>query len=527
LFAGYFQWKEVLTLHKAIFWIRITRFGCLSNELSSVQYHYLLHLLYPVLHIEFGCNLRSEFTSRPEVLPVSNIRTPAKSFAVHSQSAALDRIGSGEMASVLNRALRDGFADPTEAVVFLDLDRLEDGLTLLKQAFPSSTLHAPAVKANPLLEVQTLIASLGFGCEVASRGELGIALKAGFEPHTIIFDSPVKTFTEIKFALELGVSVNANSLGELERIASVRHSVNTSSCVGIRLNPEVGSGTIRSTSVAQQHSKFGVPLSAFQEELAKAFDTHEWLSGLHVHIGSQGMSREQLLQGVGRVYRFYERVKGHRTSLVFNIGGGLPAQYRSTDPPVSFASYAADLEEGFPQLFQGGVRLVTEFGRALHARCGWVATPIEYVVRNGDDHRTLLVHVGADMFLRKAYCPNDWHHDLSICDAAGILRSGVDLPSDVAGPLCFAGDYLGRDVLLPVDTSERDYLLIHDAGAYTFSMWSVYNSRQFPRILGYRSGGSQFSILRERQSEDNIVEFWSAPKDSSFNSSSSFTCKTV
>jgi diaminopimelate decarboxylase len=458
---------------------------------------------------------------------VPDIRLPASSSAVHPKSATLERIGSNEMASVLKKALCDGIADPAEAVVFFDLDRLEEGLTLLQQAFPSSTLHAPAVKANPLLAVQTLIASLGFGCEVASRGELGVALKAGFEPQKIIFDSPVKTLAEIRFALELGVSVNANSLAELERIASMRHSMNTSSCVGIRLNPEIGNGTIRSTSVAQQYSKFGVPLSTSQEELIKAFDTHEWLSGLHVHIGSQGMSREQLLQGIERVYRFYERVKGHRTSLLFNIGGGLPAQYRSTDPPVSFARYAADLKEGFPQLFQGDVHLATEFGRALHARCGWVASPIEYVVRNGDDHRTLLVHVGADMFLRKAYCPNDWHHDLSVCNAAGKLRSGTECPSDVAGPLCFAGDYLDRDVLLPGDVSEHDFLLIHDAGAYTFGMWSVYNSRQFPRIVGYRARGTKFSVLRERQSEDSIVEFWSAPEGIRLDSPSSLTRRTV
>jgi diaminopimelate decarboxylase len=457
---------------------------------------------------------------------VSDTCIPAGSSTVHSNSITLGRIGAAEMASVLDKALRGGFAACTDTVVFLDLSRLELGLKLLKQAFPTSTLHAPAVKANPLLAVQALIASLGFGCEVASRGEMGIALKAGFEPRKIVFDSPVKTIEEIRFALELGATINANSLPELERIASIRHCLNTNSAVGIRINPEVGSGAIRSTSVAQESSKFGVPLSACRDDLIKAFEMHHWLSGVHVHIGSQGMSREQLLLGIQRTHRFLETVKGNRSPVLFNIGGGLPAQYKSTEPPVSFAGYSEDLRKECPALFQDGVQLVSEFGRALHAGCGWVMAPIEYVVRNGIDDRTLLVHVGADMFLRKAYCPNDWHHDLSICDVVGKLKSGAVFPFDVAGPLCFAGDYLGRNVMLPEDVSERDYLLIHDAGAYTFGMWSVYNSRQFPRILGYRSSGSQFFVLRERQSIEDIVEFWS-PHSLTLGISSPEICKRV
>lgn len=429
------------------------------------------------------------------------------------------------MASVLEKALRRGLASPTDTVVFLDISRLELGLKLLKLAFPTSTLHAPAVKANPLLAVQTLIASLGLGCEVASRGELGIALKAGFEPRKIVFDSPVKTSEEIRLALEIGITINANSLDELERVAYIRRSLNTDSTIGIRINPEIGSGAIRSTSVAQHHSKFGVPLSVCQTELIKAFETYDWLSGVHVHIGSQGMSREQLLHGVQLAYSFLETVKGNRIPVSFNLGGGLPAQYRGSDPPVSFAGYAEDLGRECPALFHGGVQLVSEFGRALHAGCGWVGSPIEYVVRNGNEHRTLLVHIGADMFLRKAYCPGDWHHDLSVCDAAGKLRSGAEIPFDVGGPLCFAGDYLDRNVMLPHNTCEHDYLLIHDAGAYTFGMWSVYNSRQFPRIIGYRSNGDEFFILRERQSIDDIVEFWS-PHTSTFDIGSSES-KTV
>jgi diaminopimelate decarboxylase len=77
----------------------------------------------------------------------------------------------------------------------------------------------------------------------------------------------------------------------------------------------------------------------------------------------------------------------------------------------------------------------------------------------------------------------------------------------VAGPLCFSGDILERDIHLP-ELVEGDLLLIRDVGAYTFSMWSRYNSRQFPRVLGYENEGETMEILKEREDAENVVEFW-------------------
>jgi diaminopimelate decarboxylase len=244
-------------------------------------------------------------------------------------------------------------------------------------------------------------------------------------------------------------------------------------------------------------------------ELIHAFSKYPWLTGVHVHIGSQGMSREQLVAGVAAVYDFTVELRQSFEIRVFNIGGGLPAKYREAEAPIGFEEYALALRDRCPALFTKDVSLVSEFGRSVHASCGWVASQVEYRVDYGDSIPTLLVHVGADMFLRKAYRPADWHHDLSVCDAAGHLRTGGPRHFRVAGPLCFAADYVDRDAALPEDVREGDYVLIHDAGAYTFGMWSLYNSRQFPAIIGYEGQGKRFLQLRRRQSIEEIVEFWS------------------
>jgi diaminopimelate decarboxylase len=117
--------------------------------------------------------------------------------------------------------------------------------------------------------------------------------------------------------------------------------------------------------------------------------------------------------------------------------------------------------------------------------------------------------VGADLFLRKCYNPADWHHHITVTDKHGNIKTGIDpVKYTVAGPLCFAGDVLATDLELPV-VEEGDFLILHDAGAYTLSMWSRYNSRQMPVVIGYHETGNDFEILRRRETPDDLLEFWS------------------
>ena len=421
-----------------------------------------------------------------------------------------ERLSAADMAATLSRALAEGvLGSSDDAVVFYNLSRLDGVLDALRTAFPPTTLHTVAVKANPMVEVLKRIRTAGHGAEVASIGELRLALAAGFPAEAIVFDSPVKTRGELEIALKLGIRINANTLGELTRIDTLYDTLGSRSQVGVRINPETGTGSIATTSVAVQHSKFGVSLRECRAALTRAFSEYPWLTGLHLHIGSQGMSREQLLDGVGAVYDFFIDLRQREDVRFFNIGGGLPAKYRESDTPTQFNEYATALLQRCPALFDADVSLVTEFGRSVHASCGWVASRVEYVIEHDASAATLLVHVGADMFLRKAYRPDDWHHDISVCDSSGRLRTGPERMFRVAGPLCFSGDYLDRSVSLPASVSEGDYIIIHDAGAYTFSMWSMYNSRQFPAIISYEGEGENFRCIRPRQALDDIVHFWS------------------
>ncbi|HYI13061.1 MAG TPA: diaminopimelate decarboxylase [Thermoanaerobaculia bacterium] len=423
------------------------------------------------------------------------------------------------LSKVLQRALADErIAQAADtALIFQDISALESRLSDLQAQFPPDTLHAAAIKANPLLRLLRRVVAMGCGLEAASLPELHLAVHAGADPAMIVFDSPAKTADELVFALTLGCHVNADSIDELDRIARIRNTggVPDRGSVGVRINPQVGTGKIAMTSVAAHYSKFGVPLLDCREELLDRFLRYDWMTGVHVHIGSQGCSPQMLLDGVGRVFDFVDDANSAMKSAgldrrvsVFDLGGGLPVSYHRNVAPYSMEQYASQLRETFPQLFDGSLRLITEFGRYLYANTGWVASRVEYVKR-GSPISTAMVHVGADLFLRKCYTPGDWHHDIFVADSRGEIKPEETLETyAIAGPLCFAGDLLEREVTLP-RIEEGDYIVIRDTGAYTLGMWSRYNSRQIPKVVGYRNDGSEMTILKEREPIERIIEFWS------------------
>jgi diaminopimelate decarboxylase len=407
--------------------------------------------------------------------------------------------------------------DNDTAVVFYNLQHLYEKIDELKQLFPPTTLHAIAVKAMPLPSVLEKINQKGVGLEAASLPELVLALKAGVPSDKAVFDSPVKTREEIRFALQHHVRLNADSLDEVARIAEILPSLETKSTIGLRINPQVGTGTIAITSVAGDYSKFGVALQVHRREIINLFIKNRWLTALHVHVGSQGCPLPLLIKGIKAVYDLAEEInqelarQGREQQITsFDIGGGLPVAYHPTDNPPMMHQYVDSLRQTMLKLFDGTYRLITEFGRWVHLNAGFTVSRVEYVKQstaNGGVH-TAMIHLGADMFIRECYLPEQWSHEYSLTDAEGNFKSGEATQKYMlAGPLCFQGDIMGRNVALP-QIENGDWLIIHDTGAYTLSQWSRYNSRQMPKVIGYNGNDNGWEILKPRETPEDLWRFW-------------------
>ena len=413
---------------------------------------------------------------------------------------------------VLQAAVEQGLLDDsTPLAAFVATTAVERTVDALNQAFPPHFEHMFAAKANPMRRALELIRTCGMGCEVASRGELEQALRAGFEPAQIVFDEPAKTAAVLRRVLELGIDLNIDNFQEFERIRGMGGLIVGEPAIGFRLNPQVGEGRIGPMSTASASSKFGVALedAGNREALIDAYRDHPWLNAVHVHVGSQGCSLDMMAAGVERTTRFAAAVNdavGRSQVGTIDIGGGLPVNFDSEAVTPTFEDYADILRARVPVLFGGEFRVRTEFGRAIFAKNGFIASRIEYTKRSGG-RRIAISHAGAQIATRTVFMPTHWGIRLSAHGPDGTAKPGVNVAQDIAGPLCFAGDMIGRDVDMPL-LEPGDLVVLHDTGAYYFSHPFYYNAVPMPPVYGVRpgrDGNLQFDCWRAPQSVDDML----------------------
>lgn len=395
---------------------------------------------------------------------------------------------SGAEAFVRAQALLD---EEDTAVIGVDLDALDAQLDELRSVFPKSVRHAVAIKTMPHPRMLAYLSEAGFGLEAASIEEVQLGLEAGALPADVIFDSPVKTRAEIGWCNDNlpGGVLNANSLQELGR-----YPASPVFQVGLRINPEIDTGAPSRYDVSGQRSKFGVGFSADRSAVVEAC-IDAGVTALHMHIGSQVPNVDAHVEAVGRLLEVaadVDRVRAERGDdrriTTFDIGGGIRAE---TPGLGLMAEYGRRLLAERPALFEAEVR--TEFGQWVHANAGWAATRIESVEERAVP--MAFVHLGADFFMREVYTgdPANFRYEVAVVRADGRVVGALDPGEkqrayDIVGPLCFAGDVLARDLVLP-ELFEGDWLVFSGTGANTFGLWSRHCSRAIPKVVASRAEG--------------------------------------
>jgi diaminopimelate decarboxylase len=174
---------------------------------------------------------------------------------------------------------------------------LRTAASAYKQAFSSpdtTVVNCAAVKANPFLPLMDIVAEEGFGFESASRGEMEQSLAVrNIDRRLLVFDSPTKTRAEIVYALESNVHVNIDNFQELRVLDQVLTEAgllkqetadNNTRRIGVRVNPEIGGGSIDTHSTSEPWSKFGIGVHQYQDDLIQAFKTRPYLRMLHWYV---------------------------------------------------------------------------------------------------------------------------------------------------------------------------------------------------------------------------------------------------
>ncbi|MBW8806277.1 MAG: diaminopimelate decarboxylase [Catenulisporales bacterium] len=413
----------------------------------------------------------------------------------------------------MRAAVAEGLLDPhdTPVAAFVDIVGIAETTRELLTAWPEDVdvLHAFAAKANALVPVLAMLRGQGLGCEVSSPGELAQARAAGFSAERLVLDSPAKSQRELEDALRNRIALNIDNFEELERVDRLVADGFPAVRVGVRINPQVGIGSIEAMSTAGQTTKFGVALAdpGNRERLLRAYAERSWLRWVHVHVGSQGIPLELNAEGVAEAVAFAREVNVLRPGQVegIDIGGGLPVDFSGDEDSPTFADHVATLRSAAPELFSGEFRIVTEYGRSVMAKNGFIASRVEYTKTSGG-RAIALTHAGAQVAARTVFAPDAWPLRVLAYDRSGLPSTAELEVQDVAGPCCFAGDLLARERKLPLLATE-DVVVVPDTGAYYFSSPFGYNSLPMPPVFGFEvtADAVTFRVLRPAESIDEVV----------------------
>ncbi|RMO72515.1 diaminopimelate decarboxylase [Pseudomonas syringae group genomosp. 3] len=344
-----------------------------------------------------------------------------------------------------------------------------------------------AVKANSNLGVLNVLARLGAGFDIVSRGELERVLAAGGKAERIVFSGVGKTREDMRRALEVGVHCfNVESTDELERLQEVAAELNVRAPISLRVNPDVDAGTHPYISTGLKENKFGIAIAAAEDVYIRASQLPNLeVIGVDCHIGSQLTTLEPFIDALDRLLDLVDRLGDCGIHLHhIDLGGGLGVRYRDEEPPLA-GDYIKAVRE---RLAGRDLGLLFEPGRFIVANAGVLLTQVEYLKHT--EHKDFAIVDAAMNDLIRPALYQAW------MDVTAVRpRDSEPRAYDIVGPICETGDFLakGRELAL----AEGDLLAVHSAGAYGFVMSSNYNTRG--RAAEVLVDGTQAFEVRRRE----------------------------
>lgn len=376
----------------------------------------------------------------------------------------------------------------------------------LAKAFRSANpLICFSMKSNSNLAFLATLIREGAGLDIVSGGELYRALNAGCPPEKIVYAGVGKTKAEIAQAIDAGILLfNVESIPELETIDAIARSKRKVVNVSLRINPDIDPKTHRHITTGKKGTKFGIDFqTAFEIYLERGDLPNLNIAGIHVHIGSQITSGEPFVKALKKVLDFIKALEKEKIRIQYlNLGGGLAAVYHE-EKPQRADQYAAKIlplirKTRFTDRKRRQGMLIFEPGRFIAANSGIFVTSVLYVKKTREKN-FIIVDGGMNDLIRPALY--DAYHE--IVPVREHEKTSPVMLSDVVGPICESGDFLGTGRKLPSGLNSGDLLAVFGAGAYGFTMASQYNSR--PRPPEVMASGRYFEVVRTRETYRDLI----------------------
>jgi len=363
-------------------------------------------------------------------------------------------------------------AERVGSTPFYAYDRalLDARVASLRAALPAALRLHYSVKANPMPAVVRHMAGLVDGIDVASGGELRVALDAGQAPHAISFAGPGKSEAELMQSVAAGINIHVESAREIDAVARCGDHLGVRPRITLRINPpfELKSSGMRMGGGAKP---FGIDSEQVPAHLAQVAALGLDFHGFHIFSGSQSLKADAIVECQARSIALALELSQHAPSAprLLNIGGGFGIPYFPGEARLDLAPIAEGLERCLQQLAGAlpQAALAIELGRYLVGEAGiYVARVIDrklsrgqtFLITDGGMHHHLAASGNLGQVIRKNY-------PLALGNRMDAARGA---PCTVTGPLCTPLDILGENVALP-EAQAGDLVVVFQSGAYGLS----------------------------------------------------------
>ncbi|ACK54151.1 pyridoxal-dependent decarboxylase, exosortase A system-associated [Thauera aminoaromatica] len=338
----------------------------------------------------------------------------------------------------------------------------------LRAALPPAIELHYAMKANPMPALVGHLARLVDGIDVASAGELQVALDAGADPQHVSFAGPGKRDTELRQAVAAGILVNVESFREIAPLAEAAAALGVPARVAVRVNPDF---ELKSSGMKMGGGPkpFGVDAEQVPGLLAEISRAGLAFEGFHLFAGSQNLKAEAIVEAQRKSFELALRLAAHAPAPVrtLNLGGGFGIPYFPGEQALDLTPIAAGLADIVAEAAQAlpEARIVLELGRYLVGEAGVYVCRITdikvsrghtYLVTDGGLHHHLSASGNFGQVIRKNY-------PVAIGNRMDAPPAGE--PASVVGPLCTPLDVIADRMPLPA-AQIGDLIVVFQSGAY-------------------------------------------------------------
>lgn len=396
---------------------------------------------------------------------------------------------------ISNKIMLEAAAEFGTPLFLYDIDKIKECYQSLFKFIPYKGLKIHyALKANYNIAILKALRDIGCGLDTVSPAEVALALELGFKKEDIIYTANNMTDAEFAEVYAAGVVMNIGELSRLEKVAANYPG----SRVCLRFNPDVKDGDSEKTMTAGDLTKFGILLDDVEKvlEIVKKGDLH--VVGLHEHTGSGLQKAESVYQSMKNLMNIVTPERFPELEFL-DFGGGFKVPYMPDEKRIDYVEMGREIVsifENFCKSYGKELKMYFEPGKYMVAESGHLLIEVNTIKKNRT--RTIVgCNSGFPQLIRPVLY-DAYHHIVNLSNP-----DGEEKKYDICGNICETGDRFAEERIMP-EIREYDILEIQNAGAYCYSMGSVYNLRPMPSEAVYEDG--KLRLVRKAQTNKELVK---------------------